>query len=333
MDIPQDSPQLEPPKVSEYQRSFSPPPAYIYKENRPKSTKTYSTAGIEKRNKVERLSENNGDNSNLAARSNQRGTSEAKAEDHLQHRQTARRDSRPKLRRRRLQSEYQANYKDLSDYATVAKRQSDIARQNQRQVEGSHFSRQYFNQLESACVDLWDPPSSARSETVGIDRNLWKKRLMDYNLSPIGRRSEGPLTENTYVPSQQPHRFSSGYLASKVSGKYEPSKYLQTPRKEDPRIRVLSLEEAGDLNCTPTHHICNRGSSFLTSQVRQEQRCTSPLAVRCHSPSHSGPSSPAPTCLHSASRRMLTPHLSLAESTLDRALRRHNKLLISTYRD
>ncbi|EUB60990.1 hypothetical protein ECG_02125 [Echinococcus granulosus] len=321
LDIPLDSPQPTPPKRSEYQRSFSPPPAYIYGQNRPHSAKNQADT------KRKEISENMQTKSEPEKRPTYVSSSPLRTKESVQAPQSKQDDSKLKPHRRRLQSEYQANYKNLSDYTSVVKLHNDEAKQNQQQVEGCHFSRKYFNQLESANVNLWDPPSSSRSEIVGLDPALRAKRLKEYKIPPTRSRLDTSLSDSLFKLPRQSLHLPFKYSVSSPTARYEPSKYSHQPLKTgEPKVKVLSLEKMDDLTCTPEHHICNRGGNFLISQTRAEETSIPPPLVRqsihCLSPPLAR-ISPGPI---SSSR-------SLAEHTYDRALSRRNKLLISACRN
>ncbi|KAL5970634.1 hypothetical protein TSMEX_001631 [Taenia solium] len=321
LDIPRDSPQAAPPKRSEYERSFSPPPAYIYSQNRASSAK--SQADTKKRE----ISENMQPKSKPKERPSQVSASLVQPKEPIQTLQNGKEESRAEPRRRRLQSEYQANYKDLSDYACVAKIRNDEAKQNQQQVEGCHFSRNYFNQLESVNVNLWDPPSSSRSEIVGLDPVLRAKRLEEYKTPLTRSRLVASLSDSPLkMPRQSLHLPFKHSIPSMIT-RYEPSKYSHQPLKiEQTKIKVLPLGKMDDLPCTPGHHICNRGGNFLISQTRAEEPTIPPppvqKSVHCLSlpPTYISPD-PINSSLH------------LAENTLNRALSRRNRLLISACRN
>ncbi|KAL5109211.1 hypothetical protein TcWFU_007481 [Taenia crassiceps] len=266
LDIPRDSPQTTPPKRSEYQRSFSPPPAYIYSKNRASPAK--NQADTTKREIYDSTQANLKPKEQI----NQVSSSLVQTKESIQTLQNGKEESRPEPHRRRIQSEYQANYKDFSDYASVAKIHSDEAKQNQQQVEGCHFSRNHFTQLESVNVNLWDPPSSSNSEIVGLDPALRKKRLKEYKIPPTRSRLVGSLSDNPLkVPWQSLHLPFKHSIPPTIT-RYEPSKYShQLPKTDEPKIKVSPLEKVDDLSCTPQHHICNRGGNFLISQTRADE--------------------------------------------------------------
>lgn len=321
LDIPRDSPQATPPKRSEYQRSFSPQPAYIYSQNRASSAKNQADT------KRRETSENKQPKSKPKERVSKVPSSPVQSKEPVQILQNGKEELRPEPRRRRLQSEYQANYKDLSDYACVAKIHNDEAKQNQQQVEGCHFSRNYFNQLESVNANLWDPPSSSRSEIVGLDPALRAKRLEEYKAPPTRSRLVASLSDSPLKMQRQSLRSPIKYSIPSTITRYEPSKYSHQPlRNEEPKIKVLPMEKMDDLSCTPGHHICNRGGNFLISQTRTEEASIPPppvqKSVHC-----------LPPPLASISPSHISSSLHLAEHTLDRALSRRNRLLISACRN
>ncbi|VDM31508.1 unnamed protein product [Hydatigera taeniaeformis] len=318
LDIPRDSPQVAPPRRSEYQRSFSPPPAYIYNQNRSNSANIRSDM---KKRETSEIMQNSTDPEN------HRASSTWQPKEPIQTPENGKEKSGLEPRRRRLQSEYQANYKDLSDYACVAKIHSDEAKQNQQQAEGCHFSRKYFNQLESANVTLWDPSSSSRSEIVGLDPGLRAKRLEDYKMHPTRKRLTSILSDSPSKMLQQSLHFPLKRSIPPTITRYEPSKYSYQPLvTEEPKIKVLPLKEMDDLSCTPGHHVCNRGGNFLVSQTRPEEVIVSPPSVRQSAHRLSSP-------LAGISPDPIVSSLNLAEHTLDRALIRRNKLLISACRN
>lgn len=317
MDIPSDSPKPKPAKRSEYQRSFSPPLSDAYKRIRPQSSKPQAK-------KIKsRLSSSSIDEKKAAfkseERSSRRSEFEAMSKDPIPESD----GYKPELHRRKLQSEYQANYRDLSDFTNVAKIHNDEARQNQIKVEGCHFSQSHFNQLDSVNVNLWDPLCSPRSEIVGITPTEMSKRLKEYRAPMHQRRIDAALSGSGSRITQRIPKLSFKYPSPSLPAHYEPRKYLsRTPSNEEQRIRVLPYEDTNDFGCTESRHYCNRGGNFLVSKVRPDD---------VNAPSMTSP-------VHydyvpQVSPMSLSSSLSLAEQTLERALRRRNKLLVSTCRN
>ncbi|KAM3184885.1 hypothetical protein ACTXT7_007486 [Hymenolepis weldensis] len=314
MDIPSDSPKLKPAKRTEYQRSFSPPLEDVYKRGRPQSSKTGAEEHKDK--PVSSKLEDKNTKFKSDERLSKRLEFEVKSKN-------AALNSEPEPRKRRLQSEYQANYRDLSDFTNVAVIHNDEARLNQLQSEGCHFSRQHFNQLDSANVNLWDPPSSIQPEIVGITPAEMSRRLKVYKEPKPRLPIDKTLSDGGFrVPHQSLYR-SFRYPISSSAARYEPQKYLNGPPKDDePRIKVLPYEDENDYGCLPSQHNCDRGGNFLISKIRPGEISVPPHTSAVHF-DHYSPISPT----------SLSSSLSLAEQTFDRALRRKNKLLISACRN
>ncbi len=339
MEIPNDSPQQvqQAPKKSEYQRAYSPPAAVIYRENKQSPIIHKTSTAREKERITEKMTEYRRQFRRPEIPPQRRAKSATRPIEILHRPLTAYSDPQPEpRRRRRLQSEYQANYIDQTDFAAHLRGPHEEAKQNQQHLEGCHFSRRHFNQLDSATVGMWDPPGSSRSEIVGLDQNLREKRLEEYKAEPAGRRSS-PLTEpRESVPRLRlPFRHPAPHFTST----YEPSKYIHQLSRPEPQIKVLPMEKSSDdsngLKCSPAHHVCDRGGSFLISRPRPLQRDLSPSPVRYTTPFYDPvayPTCPSPA-LSCLSRDSMEAHLGLAEDTLERALRRRNKLLISTCRN
>ncbi|KAM7535336.1 hypothetical protein Aperf_G00000099754 [Anoplocephala perfoliata] len=314
MDIPSDSPRLT--KRSEYQRSSSPSLADVHKKVRPQSSKSQAPKSKPKPSSSS-LDEKK-TSFNLEERLSQRSKFEAMSKDPILESGS----SKPEFRQK-LQSEYQANYRDLSDFTSVAKIQNNEARQNQLQVEGCHFSQSHFNQLDSVNVNFWDPLYSTQSEVVGITPTEMTKRLKEYKATLPRRQIDTTLSDRGFrIPRYTP-KLSSKYPSVSLSAHYEPSKYVnRTSKDEEQRIKILPYEGPSDFGCTQSHHYCNRGGNFLVSKVRPDE-VTLPFPT----------SSARYECVPPASPMSLSSSLSLAEQTLDRALRRRNKLLVSTCRE
>lgn len=225
-------------------------------------------------------------------------------------------NAQPLPRRRKLQSEYQANYTDMSDFTTVAHQHNSEARQNALVAEGCHFSRRHFSQLDSDTVCLWEPPGSSRSEIVGVNKELRARRLEEYKSGPTEHRSL-PVTERNYPVTCL--RLPTRQSAPNPTSTYEPIKYI--PQAE-PKISVLPLERNPE--CSQERHICNNEGRFLVSRARP------PDEDEFYNPEvYSNCASPALSCLSLASMDM---QLNAAENTLDRALQRRSQMLISTCR-
>nr|CDS30730.1 conserved hypothetical protein [Hymenolepis microstoma]CUU99179.1 hypothetical transcript [Hymenolepis microstoma] len=314
MDIPSDSPKPKPLKRTDYQRSCSPPLADIYKSDRSQSSKTRveepktKPLSSKSRDRIKKFKSDD----RMSRMSEFEGKPEITSP-----------NLEPEPLKRRFQSEYQANYRDLSGFTDVAMIHNDEARQNQLQVEGCHFSRQHFNQLNSANVNLWDSPSSIQPEIVGITADEMSRRLKVYREPKPRLPITKTLLDSSFrVPSHSHYRFSR-YPTSSSTVPYEPRKYLDKAFKNDePRIKVLPYEDRKDYVCSKAQHYCDRGGNFLISKVRPEEVNVLPHT----SPVHFDDNSPnSPVSLGSS--------LSLAEKTFDRALKRRNKLLISAPRN
>ncbi|VDN98178.1 unnamed protein product [Rodentolepis nana] len=314
MNIPSDSPKSKPLKQTDYQLSRSPPLADLNKSDRPQSSKTK----VEEPTTKPKPSKPNGGIKKFKSDERLSRMSELEAKSKI-----TSQNLEPEPRKRRFQSEYQANYRDFSDFTDIAIIHNDEARQNQLQVEGCHFSRQHFNQLNSDNVNLWDPPSSIQPEIVGITAEEMSRRLKGYKTPKSRLPNAKTLPDTSFrIPSQSHYRFSR-YPASSSTTPYEPQKYLDKAFKNDePRIKVLPYEDRKDYVCSKTQHYCDRGGNFLISKVRPEEVDTLPHISPVH---FNDVSSYSPASLSSS--------LSLAEQTFDRALRRRNKLLISAPRN
>lgn len=309
VDIPNDSPKSEPPKQRDDKRSYSSPNANADKRVRPQSS-------------VKQVKETKSKSPERASESNK---SKFKSEEHISRRsefesKSAEPQSEP---RSRFQSEYQANYRDLSNFTNIAKVHNNEAVENRIQAEGCHFSRKHFNQLDSASVNLWDPPRSL-PEIVGITKKEFSRRLKEYKVPTPRLPPDRTFTDGGLRFSNRPFYRSFNYTTPSNSTRNEPKKCINkaTVDKEEPRVMVLPSEKENTLDCSPTLHRCNPCGNFLISRVRPNV-LSIPSDRSLHRFDYHSPISPS----------SLSSSLSLVEQTFDRALRRRNKLLISACRN
>lgn len=243
--IPKDRPKTAPLK-SEYQRSYSPPPAYIYKKPRKKKyVATVITPQQEQRaktqeyNKPEEIKSSHVKSTPRFERYAPYRPAQYRPETYVPHTEHG---------KHHFTSEYQANYRNFSDLINEDERreQSAIVRGKMFAVRNkdSNFSREYFAQLKgSAGAKLWDSQTTNRSNTFGLDKCSMERCMKNYNLPPAGQPTY--LLDNEEANSIGRHILrASQSNAPTFSRAYEPSLYSGHPSIKFPLRRTFSCSRS-----------------------------------------------------------------------------------------